>query len=111
MTREDVHEVVWNYLFNKAYDEDKLFEEMEYLLKSFDMWCGYSGAELNHYWNEDRKRYEFGDEFIPFVIDHITLHDKTYDETFFMKRFATWPWQMAIGLATIMGTPRNAANP
>ena len=79
MTREDVHEVVWNYLFNKAYDEDKLFEEMEYLLKSFDMWCGYSGAELNHYWNEDRKRYEFGDEFIPFVIDHITLHDKTYD--------------------------------
>ena len=79
MTREDVHEVVWNYLFDKAYDEDKLFEEIEYLLKSFDMWCGYSGAELDDYWNEDRKRYEFGDEFIPFVIDHITSDNRTYD--------------------------------
>ena len=26
-----------------------------------------------------KKRYEFGDEFIPFLINHITLDNKTYD--------------------------------
>ena len=79
MTREDIHELVWDYLFKKSYDEEKLFEEIEYLLKSFDNWCGYTFKEIWEYWNEDRKRYEFGDEFIPFIIDHITLHNRTYD--------------------------------
>ena len=79
MTREDVHELVWNYLFDKSYDEDKLFNEIEYLLKSFDQWCGYPQKDISEYWNDEKKRYEFGDEFIPFLIDHITLDNKTYD--------------------------------
>tara|TARA_B100001063_G_scaffold122599_1_gene114507 strand:- start:116 stop:436 length:321 start_codon:yes stop_codon:yes gene_type:complete len=79
MTKQDLHELVWNYLFDKAYDEDKLFEEIEYLLKSFDQWCGYTSQEIWEYWNDNKKRYEFGDEFIPFLINHITLDNKTYD--------------------------------
>jgi hypothetical protein len=79
MTKQDIHELVWNYLFDKAYDEDKLFEEIEYLLKSFDQWCGYTSQEIWEYWNDTKKRYEFGDEFIPFLINHITLDNKTYD--------------------------------
>ena len=79
MTRQEIHNLVWEYLFKKAYDEDKLFDEIEYILYSFDKWCGYSHKEIWEYWNDDKKRYEFGDEFIPFLIDHITLDNKTYD--------------------------------
>jgi len=57
MTKQDLHELVWNYLFDKAYDEDKLFEEIEYLLKSFDQWCGYTSQEIWEYWN-DNKTYD-----------------------------------------------------
>ena len=57
MTKQDIHELVWNYLFDKAYDEDKLFEEIEYLLKSFDQWCGYTSQEIWEYWN-DNKTYD-----------------------------------------------------
>ena len=79
MTREEIHNLVWEYLFKKAYDEEKLFDEIEYVLYSFDKWCGYSQKEIWEYWNDEKKRYEFGDEFIPFLIDHITLDNKTYD--------------------------------
>lgn len=41
--------------FDKAYDEDKLFEEIEYLLKSFDQWCGYTSQEIWEYWNDNKK--------------------------------------------------------
>ncbi len=79
MTREDIHELVWDYLFKKAYDEDQLFNEIESMLSSFDTWSGYTHQDISEFWNNDRKRYEFGDEFIPFIIDHITLHNRTYD--------------------------------
>lgn len=79
MTREDIHELVWDYLFDKAYDEDKLFDEIQWLLTNFDTWCGYTHQDISEFWINERKRYEFGDEFIPFVIDHITLQNKNYE--------------------------------
>ena len=76
MNRLELEHVVWNYLFDISTDEEKLYDEIEDLLHHIDSWCGYEKSDIDDYWNNETKRYEFHEDLIPFVIDHFLLAKK-----------------------------------
>jgi len=86
MKKNDLEQIIWDYIFNKTHDEDQLWEELEYLLHCQEKYCGYLPTELSDYWNEETKRYEFYDEFIPFVLRQwIEAKRNDYQTTRFLK--------------------------
>ena len=79
MKKQQLEQIIFDYICNKSHDEDRLFDELEYYHWSIQKWCGYSKDEYEAFedsYNWENKRYEFFDDFIPFVLDHLLLAKK-----------------------------------
>jgi len=76
MKRQELETLVINYLFDKAKDPEALLDELQNDLNVLKIYSDYPSMDLDDYWNNDLKFYDFEDSgnfLISFLEDSLKL--------------------------------------
>jgi len=82
MKRQELETLVIDFLFAKAYDEESLIDDLQNDLNTLKIYSDYPSMDLDDYWNNDLKIYDFQDDGY-FLINFLKINRE-------LKTFKNW---------------------